>query len=770
MAGTINDILLNCTETLTVVSKTTDGGSNAAFILVGYSDQIQVGMTIGGLANPNGYAEGADGVLVKEIEKGEATYQGSNNSLKVTFGRATDNSAGSYTIAGDSNVTFTNEGPTPTTRTSGSSSLIDNSFVNTGVPGDKSTFVKKFTADTNHVFKTPPVISLKGCSNPNNYTVAIVDTKNSSGFLTAREFTVTVKIDKNSSTDSIEFNAKAEAGFNPSVNEINNFTLNTNTLPWTGGTRTLSVSGDVGAKFKLKIQQSVGSAAFSDKLAIATYVIPEGGVYTKNIRFGKITTNTYFLITISVGDDTSTFVGLESPEVVGIHQVLPPTIRAYSQIGGLTANGQGAWSVTGNHLTANANQITGLAMHSSSSLGFKVTASNTTKFVQYNSTGTSGFTHLNASTFKSSKSFGSGDASATDTRLIAYASATDNPAQAWSKYSGGAANSTSGSVGQNVARLAPVYGRQRTFMTRNFDTTGKPELLVATGAFNNTAQWDKQNGVDAWTADATDLNPKTVAGFIAGKLNSPYLEEGKTYALTYTISGADGVNTNLVIPETDAAGADVPLPTSIGTHTVYWTQGDEHNGMAIGGTGGSGALENDASATNGQWLKFALRDTNGNASMAIDDISLKTVAFDDHIVTGTTAVKLWNGTQPENFTVELTAVEPRLLKNMEVRGVGVNAGTYIKTVDGKYITLSSSPASAIAKGVTLSFYQPATIIETSDLKFKMTQGTDNSGGDSASKVEVEGSLAISSVGAYDVDIDLDLGVFIEADTVSLPSA
>ena len=41
--------------------------------------------------------------------------------------------------------------------------------------------------------------------------------------------------------------------------------------------------------------------------------------------------------------------------------------------------------------------------------------------------------------------------------------------------------------------------------------------------------------------------------------------------------------------------------------------------------------------------------------MQLDDLSLKRVAFDDHVITATTALKLWNGTHPENFTVELTA-------------------------------------------------------------------------------------------------------------------
>ena len=60
------------------------------------------------------------------------------------------------------------------------------------------------------------------------------------------------------------------------------------------------------------------------------------------------------------------------------------------------------------------------------------------------------------------------------------------------------------------------------------------------------------------------------------------------------------------------------------------------------------------------------------------------------------------------------------------------------------------------------------MISTSDLRFVMTQGT-VSGGSLPSNVVIEGSLSVESVGSYDVDIDLDLGAFLEEDSVSLPT-
>lgn len=757
MAGTISDILINCTETLITTSRTRVDGFNGEDGIVDNNDQIQVGMTISGLTGD------PIGVLVKSLEK-VAT------GLKVTFGAPADNAAASYQASGNTSLTFTNEG-TPSTYTGGTPlSIADNSYVNSGVPGSKSSFVKTFTADADHVFKVPPSISLKGCANPSDYTVSIVDTKNSAGFLTARIFTVTVKINKTSTSDKLAFNARAEAGFNPSVNEVTNYSFNTNNLNWHGGTRELKIHGDEGANFKLRVQKSVAGGTFSDKIAETTFKIPKGGVYSKNIRFNKITSNTYFLFTLSEASGQSTFVELPSPHTFGVHQQKQNVVRSYSIIGKTTANGQGAWTASGNHNTAGA-VSTGLAnaFSSAQSLRLSVTASNSIKFIQYNSSGTSGFSSLASSSFKDSLSFSAGvNDGQTDTRLVSYASATDNPARAWSAYSGGTGNSTSGSAGASVNKLAPVFGKQRTIMTRNFSTEGKSELFVDGAVFNNTAQWDKENGVNAWTASGTVLTPVNgTSGFIAGKLNSPYLEAGKTYALTYTIKNANGGTTDLKIRETGAGNETIDLPTSIGTHTVHWTQGPDHHGQALGGTF---TLTNNTNQVNGQWLRILSNNTNANASMQLDDLSLKRVAFDDHVITATTALKLWNGTQPENFTVELTAAEPRLQKNMEVRGVGINAGTIIKNVEGKLVTLSSSPASAVAKGATLSFYPPATILEASDIRFKMTQGVDQAGGNNASKVEIESTLAIASVGSYDIDLDLDLGAFVEADTSSLPVA
>ena len=125
---------------------------------------------------------------------------------------------------------------------------------------------------------------------------------------------------------------------------------------------------------------------------------------------------------------------------------------------------------------------------------------------------------------------------------------------------------------------------------------------------------------------------------------------------------------------------------------------------------------------------------------------------------------------PDTVKVQLTAATPRIVKNMEVRGIGLHSGTYVTGVDGEFITLSSPPSSAgIPKGTTLTFYSPTTLINASDLRFKMTQATDD-GSTAPSTVVIEGDLLIKSIGTYDVDVDFDLGAFIEANDTSPPAA
>ena len=130
-----------------------------------------------------------------------------------------------------------------------------------------------------------------------------------------------------------------------------------------------------------------------------------------------------------------------------------------------------------------------------------------------------------------------------------------------------------------------------------------------------------------------------------------------------------------------------------------------------------------------------------------------------------------SGKRPENVTVQLSSENRRISKNMEVRGIGLHSGTYVKNIDGKNIILSHPPSSAgIPKGTTLTFYPPATIIDTSDLRFTMTQGIDNGGGGNESNCVIEGSLSIKSVGSYNLNIDLDLGAFLEEDPAGLPTS
>ena len=163
MAGTIKDILQNCTQVLSIVAKTDpDGVSESSFLRISTAnDQIQVGMIISAnISNPNNYPEGTTGIRVKSIETE------SSGAMKIFFGRPTDNSTAQYSVSGGESLTFTPS---------------NNTFINPGVPGFKrGSFVTFFTSVQNYDFETPPAISFEDCSKASKYTVAVVDTKNSS--------------------------------------------------------------------------------------------------------------------------------------------------------------------------------------------------------------------------------------------------------------------------------------------------------------------------------------------------------------------------------------------------------------------------------------------------------------------------------------------------------------------------------------------------------------------------------------------------------------
>ena len=765
MAGTIKDILQNCTQVLSIVTKTdTDGVSESSFLRISTAnDQIQVGMIISAnISNPNNYPEGTTGIRVKSIETE------SGGTMKIFFGRPTDNSTAYYSVSGGESLTFTNS---------------NNNFINTGVPGFKrGSFVKKFTSVQNYVFKTPPTISFANCSKASNYTVAVVDTKNSSNLLTAREFTVSVKIDKESSDDIIEFNAVADAGYNPSVNEITNYVAQTNDLPWHGGSRTIQVHGDPGAMFKIRIQQTT-SGVTTDKAAETVNTIPESGVFERTFRFQKITANRYYTVTLSENSVYSNFTEMISPTVFIINQYIAPSVRSYASLGNLTNNSSNntSWvNFTGNHLSANANQITGVSAYSSQTLSLKVTAKNVNKFINYNSTG-AGFTGgtslgLGQSGFTGGTSFSNSYAGNSATSFISFASATDNPASAWELRSGGntasdVTNAGATNVGKSITKLVKVHGTKNTFMSRDFSTYGAQLVNSPDGTYNNNSNWPLSTGNATFTRSANSFSPVPgETGLIFGKLNNS-LEEGKTYRLQYSIGGAQGGDGYVLKLKGHAVGnGDVVLPTSVGTHEIFFTQGSQVNGEALANTVVLNGI-NFVSRT----ILAITQTGGGNASMTINNFDLKQVSHDQGPcgvpLTMTTAYPVYagSGKRPENVTVQLLAENRRISTNMEVRGVGLYSGTYVKGIDGKNIILSHPPSpEGIPKGSILTFYAPATIINTSDLRFVMTQGTVDDGS-LPSNVVIEGQLAIKSVGSYDIDIDLDLGAFLEESDTALPS-
>ena len=320
-------------------------------------------------------------------------------------------------------------------------------------------------------------------------------------------------------------------------------------------------------------------------------------------------------------------------------------------------------------------------------------------------------------------------------------------------------------------------------MTRDFSTSGNNLIVAPTGTYNSNTNFPLAAGTLSWTRGSSSISPtSTTGGIVFAKLTSSAIAQGTTYKLSYTVSGANGAtlgsNDYLLFLQGHAQGnGNVNLPTSIGDHEIFFTQGAQVAGNAIASTivdahGNTIAVR--------EYIAFGHSGSNPNTSFAISNFDFRPVKHDlgpmGQALTATTAYPTYgpNGTQgsknPDTNKVQLTAVSPRIVKNMEVRGIGLHSGTYVTGVDGEFITLSSPPSSAgIPKGTTLTFYSPTTLINASDLRFKMTQATDD-GSTAPSTVVIEGDLLIKSIGTYDVDVDFDLGAFIEANDTSPPAA
>ena len=122
-------------------------------------------------------------------------------------------------------------------------------------------FTKTITRAANHIFEVEPSIDFNSTKFPQNYSVVITDTgATASNNLTVRAFDVYYKLPhKNSPSDTIKINAKAELVKASSSGKLTSFDLKTSTLSSVGGKRELIIYGDPGATATLEVKETTAN-------------------------------------------------------------------------------------------------------------------------------------------------------------------------------------------------------------------------------------------------------------------------------------------------------------------------------------------------------------------------------------------------------------------------------------------------------------------------------------------------------------------------------
>jgi len=176
------------------------------------------------------------------------------------------------------------------------SGITNDTYPITGTPGVALTaFTQTFTAKTNFVFNTPPSIDFSNVNDPSDYLVTVTDTKNSSGVVTVRLFSIVYTPDVlQPSSDEIIFVANAEPGYNPSTGNIYSYELDTSYLKSTGDNRSIKMYGDPGAVITVQIYNTTPGYDQID-MYTRTYTFQEDGTSLSYVDLGV----TYVVPTIN---------------------------------------------------------------------------------------------------------------------------------------------------------------------------------------------------------------------------------------------------------------------------------------------------------------------------------------------------------------------------------------------------------------------------------------------------------------------------------------
>ena len=256
------------------------------------------------------------------------TPTATTNTLSLSFASAT--------LTADKNVTITLNSAAPektysisgtfntdvTNNTVASASNV--SYIGSATVNNKASDIidRTFTASTDHYFANPPQVVFTDVENEDNYEVAIIDTNDGSGHLTARRFRVSYNVTEkeNVSGDKINFIARA-INNQTSTNQLYSFTCDQTNIEHYGDQRTVRVYGDHNSTYKISVSDGTNTYDFttdeftSSSTESGTLTIPAVGYLDTEISFPAVDANKTYTFTLTPlgssvwndGDSTKTF-------------------------------------------------------------------------------------------------------------------------------------------------------------------------------------------------------------------------------------------------------------------------------------------------------------------------------------------------------------------------------------------------------------------------------------------------------------------------------
>jgi hypothetical protein len=254
------------------------------------------------------------------LEFASATLTADKNVTITLVNGATEKT---YSISGTFNTDVTNNTVASASNVAYSGSATVNNKASDIID-------RTFTASTDHYFADPPQIIFTDVENEDNYEVAITDTNDGDGNLTARRFRVSYNVTEkeNVSGDKINFIARA-INNQTSTNQLYSFTCDQTNIEHYGDQRTVRVYGDQNSTYKISVSDGTNTYDFttdeftSSSTESGTLTIPAVGYLDTEISFPSVTANKTYTFTLTPlgssvwndGDSTKTFTIAQTKRV-----------------------------------------------------------------------------------------------------------------------------------------------------------------------------------------------------------------------------------------------------------------------------------------------------------------------------------------------------------------------------------------------------------------------------------------------------------------------